>query len=150
MKKILPHEKELIEQFVVEGLIKGYSNDDLILLLKKDYPHLEEEEFRRGIRAANAIIKEEVLTDLDKVIPQHIEIYEKIYQEFDTLYYLPGKLKAMRQKERLVGLHKEQNTIEVINEVNIEVESGSDYDLNKLTIVEQKRLGELMKRIMNK
>jgi hypothetical protein len=152
-KQVLPHEAQQIEQFVIEGLIKGYASDELLELLKREYGKVKntsDEYFNLSIKRGYAAIKEVVLTDLDKIIPQHIELYEKIYQEFGDLYYVPGKLKALRQKEAIVGLHKEQNFVEVHNEINVEIEQEPEYDIHKLTIEEQGRLEQLMTKALSK
>lgn len=149
MKKPLPHEETLIRQFAIEGLIKGYANSELIALLVKDYPNVELSEIESLIRSAHLRISEATLVDLDKIIPLHIEIYERIYKEMDDLYYVPGKLKAMRQKEKIVGLHKETNKVDIYNEINVEVETDPVYDISKLDIEEQKKLNALIKRVMN-
>jgi hypothetical protein len=150
MSEVLPHLAAQIEETAIEGLIKGYAQVELVNILTKDFPEVPQEEVEKVIRGALKRIRESTMTDLDKIIPQHIEIYEKVYAEFDELYYVPGKLKALKQKEKIVGLHKESNTIEIHNEVNIEVEKESGYDISKLTKEEQGRLGELMKRVLNK
>lgn len=147
--KILPHELELITQLAVEGLIKGYSNSELLSIIQQSYSHVPIEDVEKKIREATSLIKERTLTDIDKIIPQHIELYEKVYRECDNIRYVPGKIKAMRGKEKLIGLHREQNHIEVINEIDIEIEQGSsDYDLSKLNAQELKRLEELMKMVV--
>lgn len=149
-KKILPHDKERLEQFAIEGLVKGYASSELILLCQQEFPSLEQEDFESALRRAHITIKETTLTDIDKIIPYHIELYERIYKEFnDDLYFLPGKLRALRQKEALTGLHKEQNFVEIHNTLDIEIEKEAEYDLTKLDDKEQKRLGDLMKRAIS-
>lgn len=150
MKKPLPHEEVKIQQFAIEALVKGYSNSELLTLLIKDYPHLALESIEKIIRSSHNRIKEATLLDLDKIIPVHIELYEKIYKEMDELYSMQGKLRAMRQKEKLVGLLRETNVVEIYNEVNVEIESEMEYDLSKLTNEEKKKLENLWKKVVNK
>lgn len=150
MSKILPHKAEAIKQFAIEGIIKGYSNDTLIDLINADYGPVNIDECKLLIRQAHSIIKDETLIDIDKIIPQHIELYERLYRDFDNWRSIPGKLKAMRAKERLIGLHKESNYVDVYNEMNIEVETDSQYDLSRLTTQEQSKLNSLLKKIEDK
>lgn len=149
-QKPLPHEEILIRQYSIEALIKGYANTELFDILCKDYPHVEPYDLESLIRSAHIRITEATLVDIDKIIPLHIELYEKIYKELDELYYIPGKLKALRQKEKIVGLHKETNKIEIYNQINVEIESDPTYDISKLNKEEQVRLGDFIKRVMDK
>lgn len=146
---ILPHEIESMFEFAIEGLIKGYSQSDLALKLKENWMNAPSDEIDRSIRRAIKAIKEETLVDIEKIIPLHIEDYEQIYQEADRLRSIPLKVQAMRGKEKLVGLHREINSVEIHNEVNIEVDGDPQYDLSKLSEPEQKRLEELMQKIDN-
>jgi hypothetical protein len=145
--EILPHDQILIREFAIEGIVKGYSNDELIELIVKDYKKYSIEAVQSLVRGAMFRIREAALIDIDKIIPIHIALYEKIYKEMDELYFVPGKLRALRQKEAIVGLHKEQNTVDVYNEVNVEMEQDPQYNINKLDKKEQKRLDELLKKI---
>jgi hypothetical protein len=148
MKKLLPHEEGVIEQYAIEAIVKGYSLEELRSNLIKDNPKLNPQIFEGIIRKAHGKIKISTLVDVDKVIPIHIELYERIYKEFDELYFVPGKMKAMRLKEGIIGLHKESNKVEIYNELNIEIESDPTYDMTKLTKDEQKRLEGFFKRIV--
>lgn len=145
-KKHLPHKEEEVIQLAAEGLIKGYKASELSLEIKQKLPEENEELIEIGIRKAMTMIKEQTLIDIDKILPQHVELYEKIYKRFDELRYVPGKLKALRGKEKLIGLHKEANYVEVYNEVNIEITTDVQYDPSHLNVKEQKRLSDLMKK----
>lgn len=148
-KKLLPHEVEKITQLAVEGLIKGYTSSQLSEEVSALYQSAPIEEVQLCIRRAIGVIKLQTLVDVDKIIPIHIGIYEQIYQWFDDMQYVPGKLKALRAKEKIVGLHRESNYVEVYNEVNAEIETDNGiYDISKLSDKEQKRLETLMKKIV--
>lgn len=148
-KKVLPHDQEDIIQICIEGLVKGNSKEELIALITEDYryKYISLEDVELLIKRSVGVIKEQTLVDIDKIIPLHVELYEKIYQECDKIRFIPGKLKAMRGKEKIVGLHRESNYIEIHNTLNIEVETEAEYDLSKLTPTEQKTLAALSKRI---
>lgn len=145
--KILPHEEEQMFEFAIEGLVKGYSQTDLLSKLKESWMSAPEEALQKVIKRALKAIKEETLTDIEKIIPLHIEMYEEIYQLADEMRVVGLKVEAMRAKEKLVGLHRETNSIEIHNEVNVEIETEPQYDISKLTTQEQKRLEGLMKKI---
>ena len=150
MKKPLPHEETQIRQFAIEGIIKGYSHSELLEIIQKDYPDVEASFIETYIRGGIIKIRELTLVDLDKIIPIHIEIYEKIYKEFDELYSMQGKLRAMRQKEMLVGMHKEINTTEIHNEIDLEIETDPTYDMSRLSQEDQVKLEGLLKRVLDK
>lgn len=147
-QETLPHTKETILQLAVEGLIKGYPASELSLELSKAVPDAPKDDIEKAIREAIVVIRDTTLTDIDKIIPLHVEIYERIYRECGDLRSPMGKVKAMKAKERLLGLLKETNYVEIHNELNVEIEQEPEYDLNKLTPSEQSRLEELMKKIV--
>lgn len=147
-QKALPHTQETILQLAVEGLIKGYPSSELLTTIQLSVPDVPVDVIEKAIRDAIVVIRDSTLTDIDKIIPLHVETYEQIYREFEALRYVPGKLKALRAKERLLGLLKETNYVEIHNELNLEIEQEPEYDLNKLTLAERARLEELMKKIV--
>lgn len=147
-EKALPHLQVTITQLAVEGLIKGNPNSELLITIQRAYPDIQQEAIEIAIKDAMQMIRDSTLTDIDKIIPQHVEIYEQIYAECEKLRYVPGKLKAMRSKERLLGLLKETNYVEIHNELNIEIEREPEYDLSKLNPVEQGRFEALMKKVV--
>lgn len=147
---LLPHEREEVLHRVIELYVLGYSNTEVIGYLQPDFPDKKPEDFELVFRQAYNIIRDKTLVDIDKIIPQHVELYEKIYQQYEKLNYIPGKLKVMRRKEALVGLHKESNYVEINNEMNVVIEIEEQYDPTKLNTKEQKRLSELMKRVVRR
>lgn len=147
-QKPLPHTKETILQLAIEGLLKGYPSSELSLELSKAAPDVLQDDIDKAIKEAIVVIRDTTLTDIDKIIPLHTEFYERIYREFEEMRYVPGKLKAMKAKERLLGLLKETNYVEIHNELNVEIEKEPEYDVNKLSPSEQGRLEALMKKVV--
>src|ERR1700744_765993 len=96
----LPHEKAGVVEVAIEAIVKGYSTASIAFFLKQDFPELEEQTIETSIRQAIGFIRDRTLVDIDKIIPQHVEMYEKLYQEFHKLRHVPGKLKALKAKER--------------------------------------------------
>lgn len=82
----------------------------------------------------------------EHIIPTHLDIYEEVFRYFDGVDFIPGKLKAMRFKEKLMGLHKEDRTVEINNKQTTIIEKQVSYDTNKLNQKEQSRLNELLKK----
>lgn len=148
--ELMPHKREYMLQEVIMYYMKGYSNSEIADILRPAYKDVKPEEFDSLFRSAGAFIRDKTSVDIDKIIPQHVELYEQIYRKYDSLNHIPGKLKAMRRKEMLVGLHKESNYVEIHNEANITIEVEDRYDVTKLNPKEQKRLTELMKLVVRK
>lgn len=145
---IMPHKAAAITDFCIEGLIKGYSTDDLVQKVIEQYHVQDVDEIRTLIRKGLNRIKDETLVDIDRIIPQHVELYEWLYQQYDGLRSVTGKVKAMRAKEKLIGLHKENNYVDIYNEMNIEIEmEGGGYNLNALSQQEKDRLQVLLQKI---
>jgi len=135
-----------LENDIIELLLKGLSHSDIVLKLMSEFSFTAEA-IDSAYATARKRLHESTLSELDQIIHTHTALYEKIYQYFDELDYLPGKLKAMKQKEALLGLHKEENIVEVNNTLNVEIEKEPDYDIEKLTIEEQGQLAKYLAKI---
>ena len=141
-----PQDKQQHITIACEAIIKGISYTQILKLL-------EENGVKRSIAAtvyesAQAAIKSMVSQDLEEVVSIHVQLYEHIYARCEGLAFHAGKLRALAAKEKIVGLHKEDNTIEINNEVNVTIEADDDYDLSLLTEEEKKRYDELYSKIV--
>jgi hypothetical protein len=82
------------------------------------------------------------------IIESHIAMYEKIYLFFQSIDHAIGMLKAMKGKERLLGLHNDSNKLTLKkSETTINHATSSDlYDLTKLTNGEKYELEQLLEK----
>ena len=87
---------------------------------------------------------------LSDVIHAHILDYEEIYKFFDEIDFLSGKLKALQQKERLLGYHKENNVLEINQNNNTTIEVDVNYDFSKLDESERQQVESLLAKIQIK
>lgn len=132
--------------FAIEQILNGVSHSELVqLICAKD--SVSEPVAAKIIITARKIISEDTLVEIEHIIDQHTEYYEQIFKYFDEVNFVPGKLKALKQKEKLLALHKEENVIEINNEVNVDIEQESQYDVNKLTGEEKKKLEQYMAKL---
>lgn len=96
------------------------------------------------------LVKDELASitqqDAEYIIPMHLTMYEEIYQYFNDINFVPGKMKAMRFKEKLMGLHKEDRTVEINNKETTIIEKEVIYETKKLTQQEQSRLTQLLEK----
>lgn len=136
---------ELINE-VVDWILKGSSYSDIVEKLESEYSLVQYAAVDMYSNAKKKIV-EDTAMEIDQIIHTHTSMYEHIYQYFDEVDFHPGRLKAMKAKEALLGLHKEENIVEINNTLNVETEQESEYDLNKLTIEEQIQLSKYLVKI---
>lgn len=87
------------------------------------------------------------IIDLQDIVDRHIIEYEKLYQYFDGKDNLWGKRKVMSQKEKLLGLMREENVVEFNQINNTFIQEESEYSLSKLDEGERSRVEELLNKI---
>lgn len=139
-------QKKEYRKRIIDYLLKGYSNTQIYSILQPE-TGLTDDYIYNIIRSARDHIKLTISTDLDEIINYHVRMYEEVYKYFDENDYSVGKLKALFYKEKLLGYHVDNQTIEVNNEVNVEIQKEEDYDLNRLSETEAKRFAQLMKKV---
>lgn len=131
---------------VLEKMLAGEAYRDIenYLLEKYDLP----KEYSRTTLFFSAKNQAAKITaqQADLIIPSHIMIYEQIYKYFESVNYTPGKMKALKLKEKLLGLHKVDNTIEINNKRTTIIERDAVYDVSKLEPKEQNRLDYLLNK----
>lgn len=144
MKMIPMITKEQITEAVTH-IIAGKPHSEIVKLLMEKYG-TDHEETTKAVSEAKQKIQQNTLVDIDKIIPSHVNLYEKIFVEFQELGSLPGKLATMRQKEKILGLHREDTVIEINNELNLEI-GDEVYNRAQLTSTESDRLDQLFKKV---
>lgn len=127
-------------------IIDGYSRSEI---LKRMMTTVSEKIAIECYTKAMAAIEAKSQLEAENVIDVHVGWYEAIYRKFDYINFVSGKNAALRQKEKILGLLKDDNkTIQITNEANITLRKDEPgYDVNKLTVDEVKRLGKYLSRI---
>lgn len=126
-------------------IVDGYSRAQIIAKIRERNEKTTELAAGKYYYKALKYIEQKSANDAEEVINTHVAWYEQLYRKFHSLDFVPGKNAAMRQKEKILGLLKDDNVIKIENEVNITVGDGAEYDLNKLTEDEKKRLERYFK-----
>lgn len=136
-------ELRTLDTEIIEYLLTGYTFSKIVKLYKK------EQGFDEGYTGNRIVlcqqqIREAANVDSQLLIDLHIQFYEEAWQFFHEHDNQFGKNAAMRAKEKLLGLHKENNTVEINNRTNVELETEEKYDLTKLSTQEQQVLESLI------
>lgn len=84
--------------------------------------------------------------NLSTIIPSHILIYEELYKYFDERNHIGGKMITLKNKEKLLGLHKDKNTIEINNRTTTTIEKEMLYNEDNLSFDEKQRLNQLINK----
>lgn len=136
-------------QDVKEMILQGFSRSEVLSELNEQFPDVEYSKlnylYNRGLTfyKHNALEREDLLD----LIHLHIFEYEQIYKYFCEVDFLPGKKKALRMKETLLGVHKTEQVIEVNQNNTTIVDTQNEYDFEKLDKDEKVKLNEFLKRI---
>lgn len=138
------NKKEQLINRIAKMIVDGKSKSELIKLINRQYS-IAETELNELINSAFNKIDNVSIQSPSIIIHSHIEIYEKIHSYFVEIGYTSGAKKAMKAKEKLLGVLKKDKL--VINEnsttiINTEIE----YDTSKLSPDEKKRMEFLLNK----
>lgn len=101
------------------------------------------------IREAREIIKKRRNYEVNNLVSLHIHRYEELYRLLTELNADNIAMKALAQKEKLMGFHREGFHMKVssgeVNSVQLQT-IDSDYNARKLPKEKQDRLTELMNK----
>lgn len=136
-----------LEYDVCEYIIEGFSRTEIINKVLAAYPNLKEHNVVAIYEKAKLSIVDRVSTDIEKVVDLHIKWYEQIWRYFEWIDNVAGKRNALKQKEKILGLLKEDNIININNEINLNLTKSVKYDLNKLTPEERERFEGYLKLV---
>jgi len=129
---------------VLEKILVGESYRDIEKYLSDKYDLPDTYSFNGLFFSAKNQAAKITAQQADLIIPSHIMIYEQIYKYFEGVGYTAGKMKALKLKEKLLGLHKVDHTIEINNKRTTIIERDAVYDISKLEKNEQSRLDYLL------
>lgn len=141
-----PLQKQVLCQVVVEKLIEGLPRRDILLVIEKEMPvKLSKTGMQNIYQLGQIWLELNVEIEAEKIIDNHISIYEKIYSYFHKLGYNKGMLKALFGKERMLGLYKEVK-VDVNKKTTVEFTQEVSYDTSKLSPEENTEFQLLLKK----
>lgn len=147
VKRVLStHDEEALRNEIIEWLLNGYSKSHIIKFYQDSRGLNEYYLVARYNEACNEI-RTRASVDHEIILHVHVDFYEQIFRYFEETNNVYGKRKALYSKERLLGLHKEDNNIEVNNTTNIELEQDAVYNLEKLLPEEKNKVNLLLSKI---
>jgi hypothetical protein len=135
-------EKELIHDAksdilitkILELINGGIVKDDIYQLIKKEYTTLSKEEFEKLHKNTLDVLTSVIVKKRKYLIEDHLNIYDELIRvnlPYTKLHITV--LKAMEQKEKLLGLHKSNiNFNQQNNSLNVDFSNLSVEELEKL------------------
>lgn len=143
-----PDQSALISK-VADLLLSGYSKTEIRTLLKFNAPLniLSNVDFDALIEDGKKYLEETVSTDSKQIVTIHIGLYEEIYKYYKSIGHTEGANKAMRAKERLMGMIG-KNKVVINKKTDITIHRKIEYDLTRLTPAQKKRYQELYNKIL--
>lgn len=138
-----------VRDLILEMLVRGDDREEIVEFIHEQYPKA----FTNvGISYEIEHVKKEMVkmvdSDLLTMILRHVYVYERLYKKFNQVNFKGGARRALKQKEKLLGLVDQDFTIEVFNMKQGSGESLGDlYDLDKLTPEEREEFNLLLLKI---
>ena len=144
-KKLSPVQKEKLINSVIIWIMDGIHKGKIFEMISSHSP------VKVNAVEANQLLAEAILKFGERIhqkdletINCHVDNCERIHDYFKKVDNALAKNKALKHKERLIGVLKGIKL--VINHTKITtIEPDVQYDLNKLTPEERKELDELLK-----
>lgn len=141
-----PLQKQILCQKVVEQLIEGVPRRDILKVIEKEMPvKLSKTGMQNIYQLGQTWLELNVELEAEKIIDNHVQIYEKIYNYFQKIGYNKGVLKALFGKERMLGLYKEVK-VDVNKKTTVEFTQDVNYDTSKLSAEENTEFQLLLKK----
>ena len=114
--------------------IAGQTTAQIRWWFEQNYPNLSEHTMEKDITFAYERLKEYVDRNPDRVIDQHLLLYDDIISKHNAIGLGDTAIRAMIAKEKLLKLHQPEN------QVNIQQNTIQLPDLSHLSVDELKEL----------
>jgi hypothetical protein len=143
-------EKLVFDYNVINGKAFSKTLDLVKEMFPNAYHHLGEEEFTKAIKELRDISIQKILPNniselYQNTIVQHVSIYEQLYDYFKESGSMKPALLAMKQKEALLNLIAETETVVEIEQTEV-VEQKSSFNFDLLSSKEKAKLNSLMEK----
>lgn len=136
---------EMLLSKIFFWMAEGHSKGEIKKLIKSYLPALSERNITNILDKAILKIEELSKQDIPVIVSLHLANYERIYEYFKSINHAQGMNKALRAKEKLLGLLKEKKLVINQNKTTI-IEKTVEYDVSKLSPEKQKRLEYLLNK----
>ena len=134
-----------IDAEITDFLLSGYTTSQINKHFKETQGFDELYTIGR-MNVCQANIRLAANVDPQLMIDLHLQLYEEAWQYFNENDNQFGKNKAMLAKEKLLGVHRENNNVEINNTINLEIQVEEEYDLTKLNEQEYAALQSLLEK----
>lgn len=149
--KLNRYQKEELITKVIRWMCEHKNRSEIIIDVQTVSPvKINYNDALKVVQAAEAQLAQFADQDAEIVIRTHLELYNQILAYFQFTGNPSGINKAMKQREKLMGLHKAQK-ITINRTKNIVIHKAPEYDMGKLQPHQLERLKELQaKAAINK
>jgi hypothetical protein len=125
---------------IMNMLLSGCSRSDLTVWYKVNFPDRGDRSLEKDITWAYRELKKYISKEKEDVINQHLILYDKLIKDCMNDSFNKGTaVKAMVQKEKLLGLHSTPETQVNIQNNTLQVQNNK-IELPPLTVEEIKNL----------
>ena len=148
-------QKKQIYNRIIDLYIQGTPASEITEIILIEYPVL------KNSNKPNAYITDYLLTEasnlmieshsnqFEMIAVNHVFIYESLYRFFKENGITGGEIATLKQKEKLLGLHNDDQLVKVDieTEINETTSSTFGYDVSRLTEEEATRFERYLKII---
>lgn len=134
---------------IIQMVLDGKSSKEITKIISDKFDIIPASAYNL-IVAANKEIMSRKQYELDDLINSHVDRYEEIYAKLTEIKAFSIAMTALKQKEKLIGLHKNGTHMRVvggnISSVSI-LGTRTYYDPKRLTEKQQERLEHLLGKV---
>lgn len=120
-------------------MLEGKSSTQIKKWFKENYPDMTEHTMEKDITLCYRELDKYVEKDINRIIEQHLLLYDDIISKNSEYGITDYVLKAMSQKEKLFGILKPET------QVNVQVNNNSNtFNLDHIS---EEKLAETIKKL---
>jgi len=143
-------EKVIFDYNIIGGKSFNKTIDLVAEMFPNAYHHMGDEDFRKAVKELRNISIQKILPNniselYQNTIVQHVSIYEQLYDYFNESGEVKSSLQTMKQKEALLDLIAENETLIKIEQEEV-IENKSSFNFDLLSAKEKAQLNSLMEK----
>ena len=141
-------QREIIN-YVIKSILSAEPKSTILDQIKLVFSIESEKVLETLYKSGHDYYDKRVLGKVERmdVINNHTNLYEEIYKFFNSIDYGQGMNAALLAKEKLLGLHKQENVVELNQRNTVIIEQENIYDLSKLNDIEKKKLNNFFETV---
>lgn len=134
---------------IMDKLIAGWERSDLEDYLSNHY-EMTPANIHTQIHNANQELKKRKLDTVENLATEHTLRYERLYKELHEMGWNNLAMKALRAKERMLGIDRKRGDGGMkisVNNRDVDIDISAEYNIKQLSEKKRKRFDELLLKL---